>query len=92
VVGELHWEIFTFVLTNIEDGAKIHPKKALFKVQSFRSGKRAKKIFSLDIQTYGRYRVDFLNHESLQVKESNLIFSNRFRKPISKKHVEIQIG
>lgn len=70
----------------------VKPTSVTFKFQSYLFKKRAKKVFSLDIEKSRVYRVKFENQKSLQVRRSNLFLNQFFEKEIPNENIEIFIG
>lgn len=83
---------FSFQLKNIVNGDIVKPKETQWRVQSYMFKKRAKKIFTIDIQKGGKFVVEFTNQNDLKVRKSNLFLSRLYDKQISNKDLEIYIG
>ena len=66
-------------------------EKAFWPVQTFAFGKRAKRIFIVDISEAGKYEVLFNKPEALKVKPSNLPISSFFSDFLSTDKIEIVI-
>lgn len=69
---------FSISLEQKETNRIIKCERAFWPVQAFAHGKRARRIFVLDIKESGQYEVIFDNSETLKVKRSNLPISSRF--------------
>ncbi len=82
---------FSIIFKNLETEEVIYVQKAFWPVQSFTHGKRAKRIFIVDIETEGKYEITFSNQESLTIKPSNLFLRSFFEKPLETKNIEILI-
>jgi hypothetical protein len=60
-------------------------------VQAYAFGRRARRIFIVDIQKEGQYEILFKNPETLTVKHSNLPLVSMMRSPIANEQLEILI-
>jgi hypothetical protein len=60
-------------------------------VQAYAFGRRARRIFIVDIQKEGQYEILFKNPETLTVKHSNLPLVSMMRSPIAHEQLEILI-
>ncbi|MDT8413091.1 MAG: hypothetical protein RQ875_11545 [Vicingaceae bacterium] len=56
-------------------------QKAFWPVQTYAFGKKAKRIFIVDIPKEGQFEVIFNNPETLKVNKSNLIISRTLKIP-----------
>lgn len=66
-------------------------QKAFWPVQTYAFGKKAKRIFIVDIPKEGQFEVIFNNPETLKVNKSNLIINSLFKKPLINNQIEILI-
>ena len=66
-------------------------KKAFWPVQAYAFGRRAKRIFIVDIPKEGQFEILFNNPETLRVKHSNLPISSFFRKSLTSDQIDILI-
>lgn len=69
----------------------VNPRKSLWPVQSYESGKRSKRIFVVKIPQSGMYSVEIKNPESLKVRPSNLFVRSLFEQPIENERLETSI-
>ncbi len=83
---------FSINFKHKETGVITKCKKCVWPVQTYAFGKRAKRIFIVEIQTEGRYKLVFNNPETIQVRHSNLPISSLFRKPLKNNQIEILIS
>jgi hypothetical protein len=60
-------------------------------VQAYAFGRRARRIFIVDIQKEGQYEILFKNPETLTVKHSNLPLVSMMRSQIANEALEILI-
>ncbi len=72
---------FSITLELTNTNRRIKCKRAFWPVQAFAYGKRARRIFILDVQEPGEYEVVFGNSETIKVKRSNLPISSMYGKP-----------
>ncbi|MEZ4805377.1 MAG: hypothetical protein R2852_07810 [Bacteroidia bacterium] len=70
---------FSLLLKEVAGDLEIKSKETFWRTQSFAYGKRAKKIATIDIPKQGKYEIEFLNTNALQVKKSNLIMLSAFQ-------------
>lgn len=79
---------FSIELKNLETEKITKCEEVFWKYQSFTHGKRAKRIFTIEVPESGRYVVIFINSETLVIKHSNLFFSSMFANPLSNEDLE----
>lgn len=82
---------FSIFFKDKETDRVIKCKKSFWPVQAYAFGKRAKRIFIVDIPEEGLFEVFFKNPETLKVKHSNLPISSMFRKPLTSNQIEVLI-
>lgn len=82
---------FRISVTNVETGKTIEAEKTHLPIQSYKKGKRAKRIMNFSISDKGIYNVHFENSESLTVMKSNLLFTRFIFTPIDNEKIEIII-
>ncbi|SDY08488.1 hypothetical protein SAMN05444411_1215 [Lutibacter oricola] len=80
---------FSFNLKNLKNEKTIQPKITKWRIQSYFKGKRAKKIFSIDIMNGGKHKIEFKNQDDLVLKKSNLIITRIFEKQIPNETIKI---
>lgn len=90
------WDVtmgnFAIEFKNRENGKVIFPKVTNWRIQSYESGERAKKIMSLDIPKRAVYFIEFKNQKDLIVRPSNLLITRLFEKEIPNDQLRIWIG
>ncbi|WP_375324154.1 hypothetical protein [Flagellimonas sp. GZD32] len=90
------WDVsvgeFSIQFVNKESGKVVNPKFTKWKIQSYESGQRAKKIMTLDIQVGGVYLIEFQNQKELKVRPSNLWVTRLFEREIPNENLCIWIG
>jgi hypothetical protein len=82
---------FSISFRHIKTGEIIECRKTLLPVQSYNGGIRAKRIFSITIDTAGTYAVEFTNQHTLKVKKSNLFITSLFEDFIPTKDLRVCI-
>lgn len=82
---------FTISFKHLETGELIKCKRAFWPVQAFAYGKRAKRVFIVDIPNKGHFEIIFQNPETLKVKHSNLPIISMFGKPLPTDQMEVII-
>ena len=82
---------FSISFIHKKSGQIINCKRSSLQIQTLEFGKRAKRIFSVEIVERGTYKIEFENAEALQVKETNLFFIGLFQSPISNDRISILI-
>jgi hypothetical protein len=82
---------FSITLKHIESQKVFVCKHVFWPIQSYAFGKKAKRVFSLKLTESGVFTVEFLNPESLVVKESNLLITSRLMQPIDNQKIEAYI-
>jgi hypothetical protein len=82
---------FSISLISIKTNEKIESKKAIWPVQTYVNGKRAKKILTININHSGQYKIVFNNPESIIVKKSNLKFNIFSNETLLNENLEIVI-
>lgn len=80
---------FSISLEQKETKRIIICERAFWPVQAFALGKRARRIFVLDIKESSLYEVIFGNSEDLKVKRSNLPISSSFGSPKRADQLEV---
>jgi len=80
---------FSISIKDIETQDVIKCERTFLPIQSFVFGKRAKRIFIIDVPKSARYEVMFENSKSIKVKRSNLPISSMFTNPLSNEELEI---
>ena len=69
----------------------IQIKENLFKKQDFKNGKRAKKVFTFQIQKSDDFQLIINKSESVIVYKSNLVLAKFFSKRVENKELKILI-
>jgi hypothetical protein len=82
---------FSISFKNNQSGQPINCKRSFLTVQSLAFDKRAKRIFSVDVLERGTYKVEFMNAETLKVKDTNLYFIGLFQDPIPNDEISVYI-
>jgi len=82
---------FSLVLREVDGKLEIKPKNTSWRTQSFRFGKRAKTIASINITKKAKYEIIFHNVNELKVKKSNLMSLSYFQNFIPTKKVQVCI-
>lgn len=82
---------FSILFKDKKTHEMIKCKRAIYPVQAFLNGKRAKRILVVDSPKQSNFEVIFENPESLKIKRSNLLISSFFTKPISNEKIEVLI-
>lgn len=82
---------FSISIKNIISKEIIECKKAFWPVQSFKFGKRAKRILTFTIYQEGEYEILFRNPESIKVKSSNLFIASLFPEIWPNEKIEIHL-
>jgi hypothetical protein len=82
---------FFFRLKHVITENLIEIKNTKWRVQSFESGKRAKRCYEFEIIESGKYELSFLNPETLMVKKNNLPISRFLMPYVDNKNLEILI-
>ncbi|UZO80698.1 hypothetical protein NBT05_17365 [Aquimarina sp. ERC-38] len=80
---------FSFDLRNVDNSEIIKPKKTRWRVQSFAFKKRAKKIFTLDVENRGNFLIVFKHQTDLKVRRSNLFLTRLFENELLNEKLEI---
>jgi hypothetical protein len=83
---------FSMSFTHRGSQQVVNCEKTPWRVQSFVSQIRAKRIFVVNIDNPGTYEVEFLNPGSLQVRPSGLFIISCFQKPIPNELIEVFIN
>lgn len=82
---------FTLKLKNISTGEILNCDRAIFRSQAYTYNQRAKKIFVIDIKHQGKYEVEFMNIDTLEVKKSNLPIFSSFMSNVPNNELKILI-
>ena len=83
---------FKIELKNKDTGEVIIPKITFWKIQSYESGEKAKKIMTFSISKKGIYLIEYKNQFDLTVRPSNLIIKRLSEKEIPNDQLRIWIG
>jgi len=82
---------FKICLRSINTGEEVLVSKSFLPVQTFAYNRRAKRVFKLDIQAQGKYKISFENAHSVKIKRSNLLIFDTFSPQKIQKDIEILI-
>lgn len=83
---------FSITFKHTETHETLKCVKAFWPVQTFAFGKRAKRVFVVDVPKDGHYEVIFNHPETLRIKPSNLPIKSLFQKEIPNNQIEILIS
>ena len=83
---------FKIELKNKDTGEVVIPKITFWKIQSYESGEKAKKIMKFSISTKGTYLIEYINPFDLTVRPSNLFIKSLYEKEIPNDQLRIWIG
>ena len=72
-------------------GDTITATPVVLKIQSFKNGRRAKRMLKLDVPASGEYEVLLTNPHEVVVRESSLLLARLFRGPIPPEAVGLLI-
>ncbi len=82
---------FSIALKHKLNGQMAECERSFWRIQSVVHGKRAKRIFEVQISLPGIYELAFSEPTTLQVKETNLFFSRLLQKPLPNETICIYI-
>ena len=93
VIGGFSVELghFAVSLKHQDTRQVIKCTKAFWPVQAFAFGKRAKRIFVVDVPYDGKYELIFDHPETVIVRRSNLFIRSFWNQPINREQLEIII-
>ena len=83
---------FMIKLKNKDTGEVVIPKITFWKIQSYESGEKAKKIMTFSISKKGTYLIEYINLFDLTVRPSNLFIKRLYEKEIPNDQLRIWIG
>jgi hypothetical protein len=66
-------------------------QKAFWPVQTYKFGRKARRIFIAEIPEAGFYTVEFKNPETIKLKDSNLFFSSFFENTVPPDKISVCI-